>query len=227
MGELSEQNRALIERIMPGSPVSFSKGALNDLLDAARTEGRGEGEPVASEDQANHDCLAKRRPGEPMFIILGRDPDGHNIVRSWAERRLAAGGDPEHCEMGLATAERMRLYASDPANAPASAPPASAYASPIREPEISRAKRDEIARIVDPLAYELSEALDRAKGEPPQLRNDATALRDARVAAALIKADAILNLAPVGGRGEEGSSSRADLSPASRSPDQHSDGGEG
>jgi hypothetical protein len=80
-----------------------------------------------SEDKANHDCLAKRRDGEPMFILLGRDPDAHNIVRFWAERRLAAGGDPEHCQMGLNSSERMKLYAADPANAPASAPPASAY----------------------------------------------------------------------------------------------------
>jgi len=79
------------------------------------------------EDAGNHDCLAKRRPGEPWFILLGRDPDAHNLTRAWGERRLAAGGDPEHCQMGLATAERMKAYAADPANRPASAPPAEAY----------------------------------------------------------------------------------------------------
>ncbi len=86
--------------------------------------------PAAPSDAGNHDCLAKRRPDEPMFILLGRDPDAHNIVRQWAERRLAAGGAPEHCQMGLDTAARMKAYAADPSNAPASAPPASAYAAP-------------------------------------------------------------------------------------------------
>lgn len=84
---------------------------------------------VVDDDKGNHDCLAKRRPGEPMFIILGRDPDGANTVRGWASRRLAAGGDPEHCQQGFATADRMQAYAADPANAPASAPPSEAYAS--------------------------------------------------------------------------------------------------
>jgi len=82
---------------------------------------------VANEDKGNHDCLAKRRPDEPMFILLGRDPDAWQIVRAWANRRLAAGGDPEHCMMGLRTANAMRDYAADPANRPASAPPADAY----------------------------------------------------------------------------------------------------
>jgi hypothetical protein len=78
-------------------------------------------------DQGNVDCLAKRRPGEPMFILLGRDPDAHIIVRLWAERRLAAGGDPEHCEQGLAIASLMEAYGTDPQNAPGSAPSRSAY----------------------------------------------------------------------------------------------------
>ena len=80
-------------------------------------------------DAGNHDCLAMRRADEPMFILLGRDPDAHNIVRAWANRRLAAGGDPKHCNQALATADRMQAYASCPANAPASAPPAEAYAT--------------------------------------------------------------------------------------------------
>lgn len=96
------------------------------------------------EAKANHDCLAKRRPDEPMFILLGRDPDAHNIVRTWAERRLAAGGDPEHCQMGLDTAERMRAYASDPANRPASAPEASAY--PAQHP-VTEGAGEAVARV--------------------------------------------------------------------------------
>lgn len=75
----------------------------------------------------NHECLAKRRPGEPMFILLGRDPDAHNLVRLWAERRLLAGGDPDHCRMGLDTSAAMRTYADEPANHPSSAPAAAMY----------------------------------------------------------------------------------------------------
>lgn len=80
-----------------------------------------------TEDEANADCLAKRRDGEPMFILLGRDPDAHNIVQMWAERRLAAGGDPNHCQLAYDVAERMRTYAADPDNAPVSAPKAEEY----------------------------------------------------------------------------------------------------
>jgi len=79
------------------------------------------------EDKGNHDCLAKRRPGEPMFILLGRDPDAWQIVQAWADRRLAAGGDPHHVALGLKTANAMRDYAADPANRPASAPAADVY----------------------------------------------------------------------------------------------------
>lgn len=130
MGEqLSEANRALIEaaglqaRSQQGIGYFVPAHTLDQLLDAARSSGPH----PESGDEGNHDCLAKRRPGEPMFITLGRDPDGHNMVRQWAERRLAAGGDHEHCQMALDTAARMQVYAANPANRPASAPSAEAY----------------------------------------------------------------------------------------------------
>ena len=88
--------------------------------------------PVKAGDRltaANRDCLAKRKPGEPLFVILGRDPDGGNIVRLWAERRRDAG-DPDHAEPVFAIADAMDAWAADPANAPESAPLASAYAAP-------------------------------------------------------------------------------------------------
>jgi hypothetical protein len=98
--------------------------ARHRLTEPARKADRlGEGDI----GEANHDCLAKRRPGEPMFILLGRDPDAWQIVQAWADRRLAAGGDPHHVALGLKTANAMRDYAADPANHPASAPDASAY----------------------------------------------------------------------------------------------------
>lgn len=80
----------------------------------------------ASLDKANRDCLAKAKPGEPMFIILGRDPDGGTIVRLWAERRLAAGGDPEHANPVFVIADRMDDWRAA-GNRSESAPEPSAY----------------------------------------------------------------------------------------------------
>lgn len=95
----------------------------------------------------NHDCLAKRRPGEPMFILLGRDPDAHNIVRMWAQRRLDAGGDPDHCQSVFAIADAMQEYAADPANRPASAPNAEDYPA-LKSPPIGGER--EIGAPIDP-----------------------------------------------------------------------------
>ncbi|MFL6728091.1 MAG: Lar family restriction alleviation protein [Sphingomicrobium sp.] len=74
---------------------------------------------------ANHDCLAKAKPGEPMFIILGRDPDGANIVRLWAQRRSDAG-DPDHAGPVFAIADAMDDWRAK-GNLPESAPDAANY----------------------------------------------------------------------------------------------------
>lgn len=68
-------------------------------------------------DAGNHDCLAKRLKGEPMFIILGRDPDAGNIVRMWAQRREAAG-DPNHARDVFALADEMDAWPGLPLTAP-------------------------------------------------------------------------------------------------------------
>src|SRR5690606_37665122 len=60
-------------------------------------------------ERGNADCLGKRRDGEPMFIILGRDPDGAHVVRYWAQRRRDAG-DPDHAAKAFAVAELMAGY---------------------------------------------------------------------------------------------------------------------
>jgi hypothetical protein len=60
-------------------------------------------------DRDNQDCLDKREQGEPMFIILGRDPDGGHIVRTWAERRRAAG-DEEHALRADVVADAMDIW---------------------------------------------------------------------------------------------------------------------
>lgn len=133
----------------PMSPVNMSRAEYLAPTPASHTADIGE---------ANHDCLAKRRLGEPMFILLGRDPDAHNIVRSWAERRLAAGGDPDHCNPVLALADQMQAYAADPDNAPASAPPASAY-------PVSHTAPDAGAGNTRRLAMEDAEQLERIAEE--------------------------------------------------------------
>jgi hypothetical protein len=82
---------------------------------------------------ANRDCLAKAKPGEPMFIILGRDPDGGNIVRLWAQRRFDAG-DTEHAGPVFAIADAMDAWRDD-GHLPESAPDASAYLPIARNDE--------------------------------------------------------------------------------------------
>jgi hypothetical protein len=105
----------------------------------------GEREDIGA---GNRDCLAKRRPGEPMFILLGRDPDAHNIVRSWASRRRAAGGDPEHYEPVYDIADAMQVYAAKPENAPASAPSPEAY-PPVTVFPPHQGDREAIARAAE------------------------------------------------------------------------------
>ena len=37
----------------------------------------------------NYDCYAKALPDEPLFTLLGRDPDFHRLVNEWAGKRMA------------------------------------------------------------------------------------------------------------------------------------------
>ena len=80
---------------------------------------------IAHLSKANQDCLAKAKPGEPVFIILGRDPDGGNITRLWGARRLAAG-DRAHGAAVLDIADDMNAW-REAGNLPNTAPPADAY----------------------------------------------------------------------------------------------------
>ena len=68
-----------------------------------------------------------------------------------------------------------------------------ALATALR-PQPSGETREKVARIVDPLVFELINALENAEGEPEQLRNDATKHKDERLSVALAKADRILAL---------------------------------
>ena len=68
------------------------------------------------------------------------------------------------------------------------------YAHPPQPDALPGDLREKVARILDPLLFELIEALNNASGEPPDLRKAASAMRDARMETALNKADAILSL---------------------------------
>lgn len=39
-------------------------------------------------DKGNYDCYESALPDEPMFILVGRDPDFYRLVSMWAERRM-------------------------------------------------------------------------------------------------------------------------------------------
>lgn len=155
MGELSEQNRALIESALDGfsramwdANKHISTSDLNRLLDAARTEGRGEGEPVAW-----------RIRGDGLWAIYHTREDAE-----------------AHGKLFLCPFEIQPLYAS-----------------PIREPEISKATLIKVMR--------------------QHIKADATGLAPAVISHYIVgfeeAADAILNLAPVGGRGAVSASDRA------------------
>jgi hypothetical protein len=51
---------------------------MGDMSHEKRVEERG---------QDADPCLAKRRPGEPMFTLLGRDPVAASLIRLWAAAR--------------------------------------------------------------------------------------------------------------------------------------------
>lgn len=40
------------------------------------------------------DCYENAHPDEPLFVLLGRDPWGADLVRLWANAREGAGEDP-------------------------------------------------------------------------------------------------------------------------------------
>jgi hypothetical protein len=104
--------------------------------------------------EGNLDCILKRRPGEPMFVILGRDPDGWRMVQLWAERRADAGGDAEHCVAVMRAAAEMRRYAENPDNASESGPDRSAYppmdARIYSDEDRNRARDAVFSRYYDP-----------------------------------------------------------------------------
>ena len=156
-------------------------------LTRPRTEGRGEGEPVAWQEAA-----------EPFFRLAREVINPVNGERPWhADSKdwmvvFSFGGQ----SMTLGDLRRA------------------AVASPIREPEISREAVKQLVRKA------IEDAQDSAIPEPWEVAEHHAG----------IAADAILNLAPVGGRGEEGSSQSQPGVSAVQQPAlpsaQHFDGGD-
>lgn len=155
--DLVERADALFERLGK-RPDCIIEAAMALELKAAIAATRPDDNLKLTE--ANHDCLAKARPGEPMFILLGRDPDAHNIVRLWAQRRRDAG-DPGHAIPVLDIADAMQTYAAQPENAPESAPPASAY-PPINDDNLKllREAAEKALNYIENTEGELGIALD-------------------------------------------------------------------
>lgn len=56
------------------------------------------------------DCLAKAFPHEPMFTLLGRDPDAPMLIRLWANLRRRMGEDPAKCTEAENLAHAMEIY---------------------------------------------------------------------------------------------------------------------
>ena len=56
------------------------------------------------------DCYANAHPDEPMFVLLGRDPFGAELVRLWADGREAAGEDPSKVAEARACADQMEAW---------------------------------------------------------------------------------------------------------------------
>lgn len=128
--------------------------------------------------------MSKALPGEPAFIILGRDPDGAFIVRLWADRRHEAG-DPDHADQVYAIANAMAEWAEN--NRPVTAPRAAAYENPDGLIKRLRKDIDEIRRNQDRTGPKGNRPM-RWEGTPPNpngwrlfgdLANDLEKLLDA------------------------------------------------
>lgn len=65
------------------------------------------------------DCHAAAAPDEPMFVLLGRDPNAPALVRQWAMERSKMGADEQPKVMeALSVAADMERYRLDRAATP-------------------------------------------------------------------------------------------------------------
>lgn len=59
------------------------------------------------------DCYSAAHPDEPMFVLLGRDPDAAVLVRIWAALREARDENPAVVGEARACSQAMRQYAEN------------------------------------------------------------------------------------------------------------------
>lgn len=59
------------------------------------------------------DCYARAEPDEPVFVLLGRDPDAPMLIRLWAEIRKRCGESGDKLVDAMQTANAMEDYRAD------------------------------------------------------------------------------------------------------------------
>lgn len=57
-----------------------------------------------------YDCYANAHPDEPMFVLLGRDPEAPALVEEWAAKRFALEGRTPKVLEARACAGAMREW---------------------------------------------------------------------------------------------------------------------
>jgi hypothetical protein len=70
------------------------------------------------ENPGKYDCYAKAKPNEPMFVLLGRDPNAGALVRLWAAIRECLGEDPAVIKEARQCAKALDDYAISLGKAP-------------------------------------------------------------------------------------------------------------
>lgn len=59
------------------------------------------------------DCYAKAESDEPVFVLLGRDPDAPMLIRLWAAIRMRCGESSEKTVEAMRVANAMEDYRVD------------------------------------------------------------------------------------------------------------------
>lgn len=62
------------------------------------------------ENPGRFDCYSKAEPDEPIFVLLGRDPQAGNLIRQWAMERSRLGEAGEVIMEALACAAAMDRF---------------------------------------------------------------------------------------------------------------------
>lgn len=57
-----------------------------------------------------YDCYSSAHPNEPLFTLLGRDPDAPLLVRIWALLREKRGEDSDKVQEALQCAKDMESW---------------------------------------------------------------------------------------------------------------------